>query len=730
MPIENTFDISLIASLALREKQIQQNYRPIIGVHKWFARRPGSLFRGLVLSEFSDEPLAETYFRANDFSGRVIADPFIGGGTPLIEANRVGCDVIGFDINPMATWIVQEEIAHIDLRAYRETANDLTSSLEREVGDFYLTDCPIYGDKNVPVKYFLWVKVLDCERCGTEIELFPGYLLAQNRRHPKNVIICVGCGKLNEVANLDRLGQCLACHDPLVVDGPARRNRCPCRKCGHVNQYPRPSTGPLSHRLVAIEYINPRRKDKHAGRFFKAPEAKDLARMARASECWRSTRSKFVPTQTIPAGDETDRLHRWGYRSYRELFNERQLLALELSCRRIAKVNDKRLRHALATNLSDLLRYQNMLCRYDTMALKSLDIFSVHGFPVGLVQCESNFLGILNTAGMPIGSGGWKNIIEKYVKAKQYADAPFETKQENGRKVVVPVKGEWIGERLNGTRQRSVTIRCADSARVELEANSLDAVFTDPPYYGNIQYAELMDFCYVWLRRLVGGDVEGFDKETTRKAQELTGNATEARGLEYFAEGLGSVYGAMSRALKPGAPLVFTFHHNRLEAYVSIGVALLDAGLVCSATIPCPAEMGGSIHIFGTGSSIVDTVFVCRIHGVVRRSHLFQTPTELIRIVKSELQQLRLAGMKPTSGDIRCIVYGHLTRIAIWHLRKSWDTSLPTAQRLERFTKAIFSIGDPHKIIDSFGAVPKQGASWVAESRSAYGKEEQSAVPF
>jgi len=114
MSIEKTFDIPLIAAMALREKQIQQNYRPIIGVHKWFARRPGTLFRGLVLSEFSDEPLAKTYFRANDFTGRVIADPFVGGGTPLIEANRVGCDVIGFDINPMATWIVQEEIEHID----------------------------------------------------------------------------------------------------------------------------------------------------------------------------------------------------------------------------------------------------------------------------------------------------------------------------------------------------------------------------------------------------------------------------------------------------------------------------------------------------------------------------------------------------------------------------------------------------------------------------------------
>ena len=47
--IEKNFDISFIANLALREKQIQQNYRPIIAVHKWFARRPGTLFRGLGL---------------------------------------------------------------------------------------------------------------------------------------------------------------------------------------------------------------------------------------------------------------------------------------------------------------------------------------------------------------------------------------------------------------------------------------------------------------------------------------------------------------------------------------------------------------------------------------------------------------------------------------------------------------------------------------------------------
>src|ERR1700744_3483110 len=159
MTIERRFDIPLIASMALKEKQIQQNYRPIIAVHKWFARRPGTLFRGLILSEFSKEPLAKSFFEPHDFAGRVVADPFMGGGTPLLEANRVGCDVQGFDINPMAAWIVREEIEHLDLAAYRKAANALIATLTKQVGGGYRTDCPHDGDKDVPGKYFLWVKV-------------------------------------------------------------------------------------------------------------------------------------------------------------------------------------------------------------------------------------------------------------------------------------------------------------------------------------------------------------------------------------------------------------------------------------------------------------------------------------------------------------------------------------------------------------------------------------------
>jgi len=684
--IEKNFDIPFISDLALREKQIQQNYRPVIAVHKWFARRPGTLFRGLLLSEFSDLPLREAFYRPNAFPNIRIADPFMGGGTPLLEANRVGCDVVGFDINPMSYWIVKQEIEHLDLKAYNEAAELLRAELEKKIGRLYRTRCVICGNEEAQVKYFLWVKTIDCHSCGKKIDLFPGYLLSSDARHPKTVFICSSCGQLTETGDRKNPGGCRHCGVPLLTNGPASRNRCKCSCCGSENSFPNAKLGPSRHRLFAMEYYCPSCKNGHAGRFFKAPDERDLKRTAESETRLAETRSRFVPDDEIPSGDETNRLHRWGYRRYREMFNARQLLGLELSARIISSISNERVRNALATNLSDLLRYQNMLCRYDTMALKSLDIFSVHGFPVGLIQCESNFLGIVDgDKKICVGSGGWKNIIDKFYKAKSYCETPFEVRRRDKRKEIVPIRGEWIGDCLNGVntgQQRIVEIHCGDSAACELPKSSLDAVFTDPPYFGNVQYAELMDFCYVWLRRLIGEKAEAFGNASTRNPQELTGNIDMGRDLEHFTEGLSSVFRRMASALKPGAPLAFTYHHNTLEAYLPVAVAILDAGLTCSASLPCPAEMGASIHINGTGSSIIDTVFVCRSTGVVSKKTLPCSAQGVASLVREDLCALRKGNVKPSSGDTRCIAYGHLVRLAVWNLRRNWDQTAGAFKRI------------------------------------------------
>ncbi len=695
--IETNFDIAFIGDLALREKQIQQNYRPIIAIHKWFARRPGTLFRGILLAEFVKGALKENFFHGHNLAGLKIVDPFMGGGTPLMEANRVGCDIIGYDINPMAYWIVRQEIEHLDVKAYLKAAAALRQELETEVGVYYRTQCVKCGSKHAHVKYFLWVKTVRCDACAHTFDLFPGYVLAENRRHPAHVIICSACGELNETEDLKSLQPCRSCGSALRTSGIAKQNHSACPSCGKINAYQRPSGGPPAHRMIAIEYFCPACKPTHVGRFFKRPDDEDLAKYASASDRWAAMKPQYVPEDEIPRGDETDRLHRWGYKKYREMFNERQLLGLETSCQMIAKQPTREIRNALATNLSDLLRYQNMLCRYDAMALKSLDVFSVHGFPVGLIECESNILGIVNgERGLSVGSGGWSNIADKYARAKAYCENVFEVKHHDNGKAFVHVKEEWIGDTRSvagRVEKRNVELHCGSSTISDLPQASVDAVFTDPPYFTNVQYAELMDFCYVWLRRLAQNVNGCFNKVSTRDTEELTGNTTMERGLEHFTEGLSAVFTKMAWALKPGSPLAFTYHHNTVEAYYPVAVAILDSGLKCSASIPCPAEMGASIHINGTGSSIVDTVFVCRSQGMVSRRTIGTTASEIAEMIRSDLGQLRAANLKPTRGDIRCVAYGHLVRLAMWKLRNQWNRELSTVDKLARMRKAVDELG-------------------------------------
>ncbi|MBN1661084.1 MAG: DUF1156 domain-containing protein [Anaerolineae bacterium] len=689
--IEVHFDVPFVAELAHREKQIQQHYRPVIGVHKWFARRPGTLFRALLLAEFAnDTPLRHQFFQGHNLGPRVIGDPFMGGGTPVLEANRLGCHVVGIDVNPMAYWIVRQELGPLDRKAFRAAGKGVAQAVENEIGVLYQTTCSSCGNTSAPVKYFLWVKQQPCMACGGAVDLFPGYLVAKNERHPNYVLVCPACGSLNEVASLGDVEagvECRVCAAPLAVDGPARRNTFDCPRCGHANSYPRVELGPPVHRLFAIEYHCPACKPAHQGRFFKVPDESDLERVRIAEARSHILPRDFLPDEPIPPGDETDRLHRWGYQTYDQLFSPRQLLGLQTLSAQIACIGDRSVRYALLTVFSDMLRYQNMLCRYDSYALKILDIFSVHGFPVSLIQCENSLLGIPG-----VGSGGFRHFLVKYDKAKEYCEQPFEKLPgRSSRKVTVPgeqIQASFVSRFPERSDVRSAYLEAISAESVSLPPASLDGVFTDPPYFGNVQYAELIDFCYVWLRKHLKDQVLAFEPASTRVGEELTVNETEGRGIRAFATGLSQVFQVFTQALKPGAPFVFTYHHNDIEAYLPVAVALLDAGLVSTATLPCPAEMGASIHISGTKSSILDTIFVCRTTGTVRRSEFIADQGALKEMLKRDLDKLQQAGLKPTLGDARCLLFGHLVRLAVWQLRAGWQASDPVDTRL----KAVESV--------------------------------------
>jgi hypothetical protein len=117
-----------------------------------------------------------------------------------------------------------------------------------------------------------------------------------------------------------------------------------------------------------------------------------------------------------------------------------------------------------------------------------------------------------------------------------------------------------------------------------------------------------------------------------------------------------------------------------------VAVALLDAGLVVTATLPCPAEMGGSIHIHKSDSSIVDTVFVCRSTGA--GPALTETATPLASLVAADLAKLRQGGVETSHANARCIALGYLVRLAVYSLQAWWDSSLGWTQKLSQVAEA------------------------------------------
>jgi len=109
--------------LAEQESWRKEIYRPVYYLHKWWARRLGSVFRGIVLGSCleRDADFWAHFYGTNDFGSLTVFDPFMGSGVTVGEALKLGCRVIGRDINPVAYHACRASFAPYELRAVQET---------------------------------------------------------------------------------------------------------------------------------------------------------------------------------------------------------------------------------------------------------------------------------------------------------------------------------------------------------------------------------------------------------------------------------------------------------------------------------------------------------------------------------------------------------------------------------------------------------------------------------
>src|SRR5271157_3079326 len=100
----DAFPFEFISHLAERESWRKEVHRPIYRVHKWWAKRLGSVFRGILLGAVlpDDADLAHKFYQTHEFTGLSVLDPFMGSGTTIGEAHKLGMTALGRDINPVA----------------------------------------------------------------------------------------------------------------------------------------------------------------------------------------------------------------------------------------------------------------------------------------------------------------------------------------------------------------------------------------------------------------------------------------------------------------------------------------------------------------------------------------------------------------------------------------------------------------------------------------------------
>lgn len=647
--------------LAKLETWNKHNYRPSNYIHKWWARRPGTVFRMILLGVFAKpgEDLVRLYYNGVKFHDVIVYDPFMGGGTTLIEANRIGCKVIGVDINPVAWFIVKKALEPVKIELLDEAYNRLKEGVGKKIKTLYKTRCPVCQEP-CDTKFYLWVKVTLCPNCGTYIRLYRNYLLRRDLDF--NIVLCPRCYTVFRapIGNNVECPHCAYKFDPYKRFVTRGYFTCPnCHIKYRVFDITKNKKSPLDQVISCVVLRCP-----NDGLQFKHPDREDIRLYEKAREIFKEQQDNLlIPTQPIPPGLKTNDLLNMGYRYWYQLFNERQLLALSQLLTAILKL-DEPAREFMLLCFSNSLEFNNMLCSYKGAGIRRAGavrhIFSHHAFVRTLEPLENNLWGSERD------SGTFPYIYKHRLRrAKLYSQRPEERVISRGKvvaKKVVPGESvkAIIGSHFRDLKdgKANALVLCDDARRVTLPSNSIDAVITDPPYFDNIQYSELSNFFYVWLRLGLKDKYEVFKPELVVGKDEVVKNPKANKDAEFFRRRLTQIFKKCGEALKDNGVLVFTFHHRDEEAWETILRAIIDSGFYVSETYPVYSEMAISVHIRGQDAVKHDTIIVCRKRNKIPHPiGWISIAREAIVKANKRAQLLIKAGIELTPADLRNLVY-------------------------------------------------------------------------
>jgi putative DNA methylase len=615
LPVEEMYQ------LARREGNAK---KPIYEIHKWWARRLGHIFRAMLIAATMPAPVSrkksefrkilQRFYEQNNLKGLTVLDPFMGGGTSVVEALKCGARVIGVDIDPVAWFITKKEVEPFDESGLRRSFKHISSKVEESVRSLYETS----HRPGIPAEVVnaFWVSRFTCPKCDVELDAHPHYRLAFSAKNNIQQVFCRFCESVQAISYKFKSFTCNSCQKRTVVnEGPARQGVLRCQTCRTKTKIvDLIETGkPSKKHLFAIEYsfLGPLNEPI---RGFKKADHADKTSFEKAEHLLRAHTAalEYPRTEIFTANRFDGRPVTHGYSRYEQLFNARQLYCLSTIFKEILALRDVNSREYLLLAFSDCLASNNELVSYAFGYQKITPLFAIHGYQVPQRPVEGNVWG-----NPSFGRGSFSRCVEKMIEGQRYSQRPFEFKYSASGDPKKIFTGESIATKVvsagadQNDKSRAWLINSTSSALERIPSDSVDLILTDPPFYNNLAYSELSDFYYQWLRLYFTTIPNTYNAETTPVDSSLLVKRKTYQEHSMYLEGLAAALGECARVLKPKGLMSFTFHHREAAAWHALASALARANFTVTGVCPVRAEGVSGFHSYA-GTPKWDAVISCR----------------------------------------------------------------------------------------------------------------------
>ena len=656
----------------------------------------------------------------------LVLDVTAGGGSIPFEAGRLGLHTIANELNPVAALILRatcqwpQQYGNALPTAYQEVSARFQKRVKELLDGVYPLSIPLL-DSERPEKIsrivrhqrnvwaFLWCRTIQCPYCHREIPLSPNWRLA---------------GKVSGIKLLPEPEQGI-CNFQVVTTtddqspGTVKKGiaTCPYPDCGTTTPKgyvaSEAQAGRMGQRLYCViyrdQYWTRNKNGKESARpktvrTFKVARPIDgdmapiQARLSKLQLQWDA--ANILPNETIDPGDKTDTPLQYGMPRWRCMFNPRQQLAHGYCVQVFRELVDAdkaagdltEIRKAawcyVAMALDKLFDYNSLLSTWIPDDGSVGHTFDSHDF--GIKWSYAEMAVAIEGLGLEWAAKDMGNCIKELVNMSGHPEPNLDNgaliqSEEPAAAILAPPSGVVSGPAQD----------------LDLPTGSVDAIVFDPPYHNNVNYAELSDFFYVWLKRTAGYIFpEYFQPYLTDKVNEAVANLSrvreQARGggkaagrlaTEDYQDKMAAIFRECRRVIKPNGIMTVMFTHKSTAAWDAVTIALIEAGFCVTRTWPIKTEAENALNISGKAAARSTILLVCRPqerNPAPQPWHIVES--RIVRAVQEDIPRLQSYGLSPV--DLYLAAFGPALQV----ISENWG-----AER---------AVANPNRLGDEFAVTP------------------------